>query len=210
MDITQVVQALDERHPRPTWVWLIRGDSPAPNITLDSKENTSTSHPMELEVVLEGGGPAGPPGLQGRLRPAGRDRPAGPRKGSKGSQGPRGPQGDPGTTGAHGPQGVAGPQGPPGLQGPVGITFLGAWQSSTAYVVDDVVTDNGETWIAIAANTNSQPTDSNPEWAKLAAKGTDGAPGPQGLPGGYGCHGARWPAGTGHKDSRARMTSVGT
>jgi hypothetical protein len=44
------------------------GDSPAPNIALDSKENTSTSHPMELEVVLEGG-PAGPPGPTGAQGP---------------------------------------------------------------------------------------------------------------------------------------------
>jgi hypothetical protein len=75
------------------------------------------------------------------------------------------------------------------------MTFLGAWQSSTTYAVDDVVTENGETWIAIAANTNSQPTDSNPEWAKLAAKGADGTPGPQGLPGATGATGPAGPQG---------------
>jgi endosialidase-like protein/collagen triple helix repeat protein len=75
------------------------------------------------------------------------------------------------------------------------MTFLGAWNSSTAYVVDDVVTANGETWIAIAANTNSQPTDSNAHWDKLAAKGADGTQGPQGPPGATGATGATGPQG---------------
>jgi len=66
VDITQVVQ--DWLHGIHTNLGLaIRGDSPALNIALDSKENTSTSHPMELEVVLAGGtgGTPGPPGRKG-------------------------------------------------------------------------------------------------------------------------------------------------
>ena len=54
-----------------------------------------------------------------------------------------------GATGATGPIGATGTTGAQGPQGPVGITFLSTWNSSTAYVVDDVVTANGETWIAI-------------------------------------------------------------
>jgi hypothetical protein len=196
VDITPVVQA---------WIngtqanlgLAIRGASPVLNMALDSKENSGTSHPMELEVVLEGGpaGPQGPPGPTGPQGPVGPQGATGPQglQGLQGVAGPPGPQGDPGATGATGPQGPQGPQGDAGPPGPVGMTFLGAWQSSTAYVVDDVVTANGETWIAIAANTNSPPADNNPEWAKLAAKGTDGAPGaqgPQGLQGPVGPAGA--------------------
>ena len=84
VDLTQVVQ--DWMNGIPANLGLaLRGDSPALNIALDSKENTSTSHPMELEVVLAGG-PGGTPGPPG---------PAGP-------QGPTGPQGPPGRKGHKG------------------------------------------------------------------------------------------------------------
>jgi hypothetical protein len=57
------------------------------NITLDSKENTITSHPAVLEVVLSGpAGPAGPTGATG----------------AKGATGPAGPQGPTGATGPAG------------------------------------------------------------------------------------------------------------
>ena len=59
-------------------------------VQFDSKEDTTTSHPPELEVT-----PIGPQGPQG---------PAGP----TGATGQTGAQGDPG------PAGPAGPQGPPG------------------------------------------------------------------------------------------------
>jgi hypothetical protein len=183
-------------NPATNFGLAIRGGSPAVSMALDSKENTSASHPIELEVVLTGGpigpmgpqGPAGPQGVQGATGPQGPQGPVGP----QGDTGPQGPQGLQGDTGPQGPQGIAGPQGP---SGPVGMTFLDIWNSSTAYVVDDVVTANGETWIAVAANTNSPPTDSNPEWAKLAARGADGAPGPQGPGGPAGPQGATGPQG---------------
>jgi hypothetical protein len=84
VDITQVAQ--DWVNGIHTNLGLaIRGDNPALNIALDSKENTSTSHPMELEVVLAGGtgGTPGPPG------PAGPQEPTGP----QGPPGPAGPAG---------------------------------------------------------------------------------------------------------------------
>ena len=83
IDITHVVQQW-VNDPQTNLGLALRGESPALNIALDSKESTSTSHPMELEVVLEGGlagtpglqGPAGPQGPQGRRRhrPARSDR----------------------------------------------------------------------------------------------------------------------------------------
>src|SRR5277367_1461888 len=63
------------------------------NITIDSKENTNTSHPAVLEIDLSG--PAGPAGATGA-------------KGATGSQGPAGAAGARGATGATGPTGPAG------------------------------------------------------------------------------------------------------
>lgn len=63
------------------------------NVALDSKENTSTSHPPRLHLVWLGG-PAGPQGTQG---PPGVAGPAGP-PGPSGTAGPQGPAGPPGTS----------------------------------------------------------------------------------------------------------------
>jgi hypothetical protein len=56
--------------------------APATNVALDAKENTATSHPAQLQIVLNG--PAG-------------------------ATGPAGPQGATGETGPMGPSGVSGP-----------------------------------------------------------------------------------------------------
>lgn len=74
--------------------------------TFQTKENTTTSHSAELDIVYINSGPQGPMGLQG---PAG-------------AAGPSGPQGPAGATGPQGPAGLAGAQGPAGPQGPAGIT----------------------------------------------------------------------------------------
>ena len=51
--------------------------------------------------------------------------------------------------------------------------FRGAYNASTAYVIDDIVTYQDETYIAITATTGNLPTVTS-NWTKLAAKGTDG------------------------------------
>ena len=51
--------------------------------------------------------------------------------------------------------------------------FRGAFNNSTAYVIDDIVTSGNETFIAIAA-TQGNATSNGTFWTKLAAKGTDG------------------------------------
>ena len=51
--------------------------------------------------------------------------------------------------------------------------FRGAYNNSTAYVIDDIVTSGGETFIAIAATTGNATSDGS-KWTKLAAKGSDG------------------------------------
>lgn len=95
----------------------------------DSKENTNTSHPAILSVVLASVGPQGPAGATGPQGPPGPQGPAGPTgpQGATGSQGPpgtAGPQGATGSQGAVGPQGPTGPSGPTGPQGPAGTTGI--------------------------------------------------------------------------------------
>ena len=51
--------------------------------------------------------------------------------------------------------------------------FRGAYDNSTGYVIDDIVTSGGETFIAIAATTGNATSDAS-KWTKLAAKGADG------------------------------------
>jgi len=106
--------------------------APATVIVLDSKENTTTSHPAFLDVVLQSVGPTGPAGPTGASGPAGLTGPAGASgpsgplgpqgvAGPSGPSGPLGPQGAAGPSGPLGPQGVAGPSGPSGPLGPQGV-----------------------------------------------------------------------------------------
>ena len=54
--------------------------------------------------------------------------------------------------------------------------FRGAYAGGTAYVVDDIVTSGGETFICIQASTGNA-TSSASHWTKLAEKGTNGTNG---------------------------------
>ena len=60
--------------------------------------------------------------------------------------------------------------------GRVKPVFRGAYNASTAYVIDDIVTYQDETYIAITATTGNLPTVTS-NWTKLAAKGTNGSDG---------------------------------
>lgn len=67
---------------------------------------------------------------------------------------------------------------PQGLKGDAGLVWRGAWSSATSYAVDDAVSYQGASYIAITANTNAAPTvggDSN--WDVLSAKGDTGSDG---------------------------------
>ena len=57
--------------------------------------------------------------------------------------------------------------------GRVKPVFRGAYDASTSYVIDDIVTYQNETYIAITATTGNLPT-VTANWTKLAAKGTGG------------------------------------
>lgn len=56
-----------------------------------------------------------------------------------------------------------------GPQGTRGVQWRGAWTSSTAYAINDLVLDNDSdgkqaVWIALAANTNARPKDNLSSW----------------------------------------------
>lgn len=146
-------------------------------------------------------GPAGPAGADGAVGPAGAVGadglvgPAGP-KGDTGDTGPEGPIGATGTigpagptglTGATGPAGPAGAVGPQGVIGPTGRGFLPrmAWAAATAYAVDDIATDGGQTFRrTLAGTTATAPGSDAVNWELWAAKGATGATGPSTGPAG--------------------------
>lgn len=86
----------------------------------------------------------------------------------------------PAAVGASGPQGNDGPPGGAGPSGADGVSFIwsGAYSGATAYGKDDVVLDQGSSWIALQATTgNAPPTlpaTSNAHWMLMALRGEDG------------------------------------
>ena len=114
--------------------------------------------------------------------------------GPQGPQGIQGPKGDTGATGPQGPTGPSGPTGPTGLQGPkgdigpAGLTWLGAWDGTKAYRVNDAVQFSGSGYIAVTpvaaptSGTNTSP-DQSSAWQLLAAQGAQGPQGVAGPPG---------------------------
>jgi hypothetical protein len=141
--------------------------------------------------------------------------------GAIGPQGPAGPPGPTGSQGPIGPLGATGPQGPrgitgaPGAPGPagangIGFSFLNAFDPYATYAINNVVTYNGSSYVAIVPNgpNPAGPTpDKNPSWSTMAAAGAIGPAGPtgpqgplgntgpQGLMGNTGATGPAGPAG---------------
>lgn len=70
-----------------------------------------------------------------------------------------------------------------------GIQWMGAWQASSTYGPNDVVTYKGSSWLALQTSTNQTPTSSGSSWRLLIAQGSagprglTGQQGPQGQPG---------------------------
>jgi hypothetical protein len=136
-------------------------------------------------------------------------------QGLAGPAGPTGAQGPSGPIGATGPQGQRGLTGAPGAPGPagangIGFSFLNAFDPYATYAVNNVVTYNGSSYVAIVPNgpNPSGPTpDKNPSWSVMAAAGASGPagptgpqgplgdPGPQGLMGNSGPQGPAGPVG---------------
>ena len=174
------------------------------SFSFDSKESLLTGNGPELEIALAGAvGPQGPQGIQGPTGPQGAQGPVGP-KGDTGATGPQGPTGATGPAGPQGPMGMVGPQGSQGDTGPagpagtngIGFNFRNAFDSSASYAINDVVTYNGSSYVAIAATNPGDPTpDGNPNWSLMAQQGAAGAQGVQGAQGPTGAQGQQGPAG---------------
>ena len=65
-----------------------------------------------------------------------------------------------------------------------GLNWRGEWSSQTQYAIDDAVAHDGSSYIAIAANTNSEPPSDN--WNLMASAGATGATGDAGAAGAAG------------------------
>ncbi|HZZ40208.1 MAG TPA: collagen-like protein, partial [Acidobacteriaceae bacterium] len=102
--------------------------------------------------------------------------PGGP-TGTPGAQGPAGPQGLQGSTGQTGPPGAAGPT---GATGAPGMNFRGPWSPSIFYSANDAISFDGSTWLALAANSSSQPDQFPQAWTVIAQAGSLGPTGPAG------------------------------
>lgn len=65
-----------------------------------------------------------------------------------------------------------------GADGADGLSLLprGPWDNATAYVPNDVVSHDGSSWVALAANAGVEPSE-GATWTLLASKGDPGAPG---------------------------------
>lgn len=136
--------------------------------------------------VLAAKGNTGNTGATGATGATGPQGPAGP-TGPQGAAGPTGAQGPTGPAGATGAQGPAGPTGATGSTGAKGVNWLGDWSAVTAYVIGDAVHNDGDAYIAIANNTNSEPPSAN--WDILAAQGIQGPAGAEGPQGDTGAQG---------------------
>ena len=137
-----------------------------------------------------------PRGASGATGSSGADGAAGAAgsQGTQGIQGIQGAAGTAGTAGTDGATGATGPQGIQGIQGPAGLVWRGAWSSATAYVLGDVVSRDGHSYVNILASTNNQPPNAT-YWELLADAGAQGPAGSQGIQGNTGSTGATGSAG---------------
>jgi len=82
-----------------------------------------------------------------------------------------------------GPPGAAGAQGPAGANG-LGFNFRKAFDPTGVYALNDVVSYNGSSYLALAATKPGDPTpDQNPAWSLAAQQGAAGLLGPTGAQG---------------------------
>ena len=58
--------------------------------------------------------------------------------------------------------------------GNIKFNWKGAWNSATAYVVDDVVSLSGSSYVCIQAGTNQNPSTATAYWEQMSSAGTNG------------------------------------
>ena len=96
-----------------------------------------------------------------------------------------------GTSGTSGSSGTAGSSGTSGTSGSSGsgFTYNGVWDNLTNYNVNDVVLYNGQTYVALQANVNKQPSVQPAFWQVFSAAGSSGTSGTSGSNGSSGSSG---------------------
>jgi hypothetical protein len=152
-------------------------------LQLDTKENTSTSHPASLQLTIIG--PAGSPGTPGG---PGLTGPTGP-------SGPAGASGPPGAAGATGPTGAIGPSGPTGAVGAQGLAGAAGATGPTGSVGPTGPTGSaGAQGLAGAAGTTGHAGPTGPS-GPTGTTGNVGLQGPVGATGATGASGINGPAG---------------
>lgn len=139
-------------------------------------------------------GVAGPTGATGATGSLGNTGPIGSTgatgaPGNPGATGTAGAAGSSGPTGATGPQGATGATGPTGASGPTGVHWQGDWSGVANYVIGDVVSSGGSSYVCIAPNSAVQPPNVT-YWTLLANMGNTGATGPVGATGATGPQGS--------------------
>ncbi len=60
------------------------------------------------------------------------------------------------------------------------MTYRSAWAATTNYALNDAVTDNGSTWIAVQSSTGVEPSSASAAWSLLARAGSTGVTGAAG------------------------------
>ena len=135
-------------------------------------------------------GPAGNDGADGATGATGAQGPAG-NDGADGATGATGAQGPAGNDGADGATGATGAQGPAGNDGADGTSFTwsNAWATATAFSENDVVENDGSSYICISGHTSSASDEPGvggswaTYWDLMAQKGDTGATGATGAQG---------------------------
>tara|TARA_B110000971_G_scaffold26500_3_gene23914 strand:- start:666 stop:2450 length:1785 start_codon:yes stop_codon:yes gene_type:complete len=74
-------------------------------------------------------------------------------------------------SGPTGPTGATGVDGVTGPTGPIGINWLGTWDSTVTYAINDAVERNNGSYIATASTTNEDPETVTASWEVLAGAG---------------------------------------
>jgi hypothetical protein len=90
-----------------------------------------------------------------------------------------------------------------------GFRVRGPYSPTAAYLTNDIVSQDGASYVALADNTG-QPVTNAAVWALFATKGDQGVQGPQGAPGANGRDGTNGTNGAGYSATSATSLTIGT
>jgi hypothetical protein len=107
-----------------------------------------------------------------------------------------GTSGSSGTSGTSGSSGSSGTSGTSGSSGS-GFNYYGTWSDTTTYIINDVITYNGQSYVSIQnGNLNKQPSVQPAWWSVFSAAGSSGTSGTSGTSGSSGSSGTSGSSGS--------------